>query len=177
MPVILFIAIAFLLGSITPIYLPMNSSVARYVSSPILANLSFFFMALLATVIALGVALMVSPGINGVEVFSKFRSVPTYLYLSGVISALLILGTTALIPRLGASTFFVLFVSGQVLMALIVSHFGLLESPQDPISTQKVFGVVFLIIGVSLSTIKGFDFWTVPVEFVSQSWTTLIGKI
>lgn len=152
MQFIVSILAAFLMGAITPIYLPMNSSVARYVGSPILANIAFFFMGLATTFIALSITLLLTANTDGLAIAAKFRSVPIYLYLSGVFSALLILGTTALIPRLGASTFFVLFVLGQVLMAALVSHLGILESPKDPISLQKIIGIILLSTGVGLAT-------------------------
>lgn len=154
MQLLLLLTIAFAMGAITPIYLPMNSSVARYVGSPVLANVSFFFIALATTLIALSLTLLWPSNVSGVAIITKYKDVPVYLYLSGILSAFLILGTTALIPRLGASTFFILFVSGQIIMAAIVSHFGILESPQEPISTQKVVGIALLIIGVTLTTFK-----------------------
>ncbi|WP_414562211.1 MULTISPECIES: DMT family transporter [unclassified Anabaena] len=152
MQFIVFLLAAFLMGAITPIYLPMNSSVARYVGSPILANMAFFFMGLATTLIALSITLLLTANTDGLAIAAKFRNVPIYLYLSGVFSALLILGTSVLIPRLGASTFFVLFVLGQVVMAAVVSHLGILESPKDPISLQKIVGIIFLITGVGLTT-------------------------
>ena len=165
MQVLFLLIIAFTMGAITPIYLPMNSSVARYVGSPILANLSFFFMALAATLITLSITLLLSSNMSGATIIAKYKEVPVYLYLSGILSALLILGTTAVIPRLGASTFFILFVSGQVIMAAIVSHLGILESPQEPISMQKVFGISLLLIGVTLTTFKNVN-W-LPAVFKS----------
>lgn len=164
--------VAFMMGAITPIYLPMNSSVARYVGSPILANVSFFFMALAVTLIALSVMLLWTSN-EGVAIFSKFKEVPLYLYLGGVFSALLVLGTTILIPRLGASTFFVLFVSGQVILAAVISHFGLLESPQEPISVQKMAGITLLITGVALVTFKEVSWISASVKSLGLNlWGT-----
>ncbi|MBD2247315.1 DMT family transporter [Nostoc sp. FACHB-888] len=37
-------------------------------------------------------------------------------------------------------------------MAAVVSHLGILESPKDPISLQKIAGIIFLIAGVGLVT-------------------------
>ena len=47
MQFVVFLFTAFLMGAITPIYLPMKSSIARYVGSPILANVTFFLIALI----------------------------------------------------------------------------------------------------------------------------------
>ena len=152
MQFILLILAAFSMGIVTTVYLPMNSSVAKYVGSPVVANVAFFLVALLTTLIAFSVTLWLVPNMEGLQTVQKLRTVPAYLYLGGVCSALFILGTTLLIPRLGANSFFILFVSGQVIMAVIISHFGLLESPKDPISLQKIIGVMLLIIGVFTTT-------------------------
>jgi transporter family-2 protein len=42
-------------------------------------------------------------------------------------------------------------VSGQILMAIIVSHFGILESPQDPITLRKTLGAILVVAGAVLS--------------------------
>jgi transporter family-2 protein len=83
---------------------------------------------------------------------SRLRDVPGYLYLSGFLSAFMIIGTTFLIPQLGARRFFILLISGQVLMAIVVSHFGMLESPRDAITISKLIGAGLVVAGVFLST-------------------------
>jgi len=143
MPPFIYFMIAFLLGAITPIYLPMNSVISRHVGSPALANVVFFFIAFVAT--------SLFAASESSLVFHRFQGVPAYLYLSGVVSAVLVLSTTILIPRLGANHFFILFVSGQVMMALIVSHLDILNSPQDSLPLRKFMGAILLLLGVSLS--------------------------
>ena len=86
------------------------------------------------------------------DTLNKIKEVPVYLYLTGVISAFMILGTTFLIPHLGARRFFILLISGQIIMAIVVSHFGVLESPKDPISMKKIIGASIVIIGAFIST-------------------------
>ena len=61
------------------------------------------------------------------------------------------LGTTFLIPHIGARKFFILLIAGQIIMAMAVSHFGLLESPKDPINLTKIIGAIFVFVGVILS--------------------------
>jgi len=144
-PSLLFWLVAFAMGMITSIYLPMNGVVARYVGSALLANIPFYLLGTITTLFLFSLT-------GNLGAIAQFRTVPKYLYLSGFISAFLILGSTFLIPKLGAGRFFVLFVAGQVLMALIVSHFGLLASPQEPITLKKGLGTLLLVIGVFLAT-------------------------
>ena len=70
----------------------------------------------------------------------KIKNVPEYLFLPGFVAALMVVGTTYIIPKVGARKLFILVITGQILMALIVNHFGLLESPKDPITQKKLLG-------------------------------------
>ena len=139
-----FLIIAFLMGVILSTYLPMNSAASRYLGSSIAASFSFFIV---ATTTSLCILLFSGQ----YQCLTKLKSVPVYLHIAGIISAFFIVGTTFLVPRIGARTFFVLLVSGQILMAIAISHFGLLESPQDPVTIKKLAGAMLVIGGAILS--------------------------
>lgn len=140
-----FIVIALLMGALMSVYLPMNGAVSRYLGSAMAATITFFSVALATAII-----IFVFWGEH--SAMTKLRQVPSWLYLSGFLSAFMIIGTTYLIPHLGARRFFILLVSGQVLMAIVVSHFGILESPADAITLKKLCGAALVIAGVFLST-------------------------
>jgi transporter family-2 protein len=145
MQTMMFISLAFFLGVLMSIYLPMNSSVSRYIGSPITANVTFFLTALLTSIIIFLVG-------GQFDTISKVKEVPVYLYLTGFVSAFMILGTTFLIPHLGARKFFILLIAGQILMAVVISHFGILESPKDPITMKKLIGASLAVIGAIITT-------------------------
>ena len=141
----LYLVLAFSMGLIMSIYLPMNSSVAKYIGSAITANVTFFFVALLTSVLIF----LLSGQFNTIN---HLKNVPAFLYLTGFISAFVVLGTTFLIPHIGARKFFILLITGQVLMAIVVSHFGILESPRDPVNMKKMIGAVLVLAGAIFST-------------------------
>ena len=142
---VFYIFIAVLMGIIISIYLPMNSSVSRYLGSVFTANITFFLVALITSILLF-------------LIFGEFntiyfiKNVPPYLYLTGFVSAFIVLGTTFLIPHLGARNLFIFVVSGQILMAVIVSHFGILESPEDPITFKKICGAILVVCGAYVSS-------------------------
>ena len=141
----LFLLVAFFMGVVMSIYLPMNSSVSRYLGSPVAAAVVFFIVALATTV-------MVFIYFGAYQSISKLKEVPKYLYLAGFISAFMIIGTTFIIPQIGARKFFILLVTGQILMAILVSHLGILESPKDPVTLKKLIGATLVVTGAALST-------------------------
>ena len=140
------ISLAVLLGIMLAVYLPMNSSVARHLGSPIAASIPFFLIALITSVLLLFI-------IGDQGTILNIKKVPSYLFLSGFMAALMILGTTFLLPRIGARQFFIVVLTGQLIMAMILSHFGLLESPKDPITIKKLLGASLMFIGAALSTL------------------------
>jgi len=142
----LFYILTLVMGVILSIYLPMNSAVARHLGSPITASMPFFFVAFLTTI---GILL-----ISGdTRTLMKLKQLPPYMFLPGFIAAFMVLGTTFLIPKIGARRFFILAIAGQVLMAMILSHFGALESPKDPVTLKKLAGAILMVIGAAISTL------------------------
>lgn len=141
----LYIVLAFAMGLIMSIYLPMNSSVAKYVGSSIAANVIFFIVALLTSTLIFLLS-------GRWDTINHLNDVPAFLYLAGFVSAFVVLGTTFLIPHIGARKFFILLITGQILMAMVVSHFGILESPKDPINLQKMIGAALVLAGAVFST-------------------------
>jgi len=140
------IFLSLLVGSLLSIYLPMNSMVSKQIGSAITANITFFLMALVTSIVLFAIW-----GDNAT--LSRLKSVPAYLYLTGFVSAFIVLATTYLIPQLGVRRFFILTISGQILTAMIVSHYGLLATPTDPLSAKKIVGAALVILGAVFSTL------------------------
>ena len=113
--------------------------------SAITANVNFFFFALFT-------AILIFLIFGQFTTIHHLKEVPSILYITGVISAFVVLGSTILIPHIGARKFFILLIAGQVLMAIVVSHFGLLESPKNPINMKKMIGAILVLTGAIFST-------------------------
>jgi transporter family-2 protein len=144
MQTLLYVLLAVLTGAIISVYLPMNSVISRYLGSPVAANVSFFAVALLTSI-------LIFTMFGDIRAVYRVKNIPPYLFLTGVVSALMVLDTTFLIPKLGARKLFILLIAGQVVMAMVISHFGILESQKDPITFQKLIGAALLIVGAIVS--------------------------
>ncbi len=142
----LYTLIALFMGVIYSIYLPMNSSVSKYLGSPLTATVSFY-------TVALATSILIFIFFGKFETIYKIKNVPPYLFLTGFISAFIVLGITFLIPKIGVRKLFILSIAGQIIMAIIVSHFGALESPKDPITFRKIIGAILLFSGALVSVI------------------------
>ncbi len=140
----IYILLALFVGIISAIYLPMNSSVSKYLGSPLTANITFYFVALVTSIIVFAM-------VGDFQTIGNIKTVPVYLYLTGFISAFIVLAITFLIPILGPRKLLIISLAGQLVMAMIVSHLGILESPKDPITIKKVIGAGLLFLGVMVS--------------------------
>jgi len=140
----IYIFLALMIGVISAVYLPMNSSVSRYLGSPLTATITFYTVALATAVIMFLL-------LGDVATLKNITQVPAWLYLTGFVSAFIVFAITFLIPKLGARQLVILSIAGQLVMAMIVSHLGMLESPKDPITLKKVVGAGLLFAGAVVS--------------------------
>lgn len=79
------------------------------------------------------------------------KAVPVYLWFSG--GALSAFGVSIfyfLIPRMGVGSMMSYALSGQMLMAIIASHFGWFHQTIKPVDIKQITGLVFLISGILL---------------------------
>lgn len=134
------------LGVAFGLYLPLNSLTARVVGSPFLANIVFFGFGLIT---AMAVALLAG---HRASDLARFAGVPWWMYLSGVLSGLMILGSAFLIPQIGPGPFFVLFIAGQVVTGAMIGHMGWFGLTIDPASLRTILGIGCVILGAWLVT-------------------------
>jgi len=81
----------------------------------------------------------------------EIRAIPVYLWFSGgALSAFGVGMFYYLIPKMGIDSMMSCALSGQILIAVIVSHFGLFDQPIKSVNVLKIVGVISLIVGVIL---------------------------
>jgi len=134
-----------LLGVVLAVHLAMNGKVGSVLSNPRVGNALFWCIgALSATVI----------GLTGwrTGALAPLKQVHPLLLTAGVLGACLVFAIVWLIPLVGAGPVMITLLAGQVIGGLIMSHFGWLGSPVQPITITKLVGVLVMIGGVVLAT-------------------------
>lgn len=142
-----YIILSLFLGFVLAFHLAMNSEVGSIVQNPQMGNGLFWIIGAVTAVI-IGV-MNWDPNF-----FEAVKEVPLWLLTAGAMGAALVFGIAWVIPQIGAGTFFVLMIAGQVITGLIFSHFGILGSPVEPISAMKVLGVLLVVGGAAIVTFK-----------------------
>lgn len=82
--------------------------------------------------------------------WEKAGQAPWYVYLGGVLSILIIFGVAAAISRLGVIIATTSIVTGQLLTAALLDHFGLFGLERISFTWLKGVGVLLLIVGARL---------------------------
>ncbi len=85
---------------------------------------------------------------------ANFRNLPGpsqwYLYLGGLIGLLIVAAPIFLVPRIGATATLTAVVVGQLALAVVIDHFGLLGVPRNELTITRILGVVILALGTLL---------------------------
>jgi len=122
----LFILMLFL-GVVLTVHLAMNAQVGVIVQNAKMGNAIFWTIGAI-TAIIIGLTAW------DADVFDRLKEVPFWLLTAGVMGGALVFGIAWVMPQIGAARGFVLMIAGQVITGLVLSHFGLLGSPVEPIS-------------------------------------------
>jgi transporter family-2 protein len=86
----------------------------------------------------------------GMPSVDRLQAVPLYLWGGGIISAFGVGMFYFLIPRMGVGPMMSFALTGQIVLAVIASHFGWFDQPVKPMNLTRVIGLLILVAGVSL---------------------------
>jgi transporter family-2 protein len=134
-----------LLGIVLAVHLAMNGKVGSVLNNARVGNALFWCIG------AIGAVLI---GLTGWQrgALEPLRNVHPVLLTAGLMGTSLVFAIAWLIPRVGAGPVMITLLAGQVLGGLLMSHYGWLGSPVQPITATKAIGVLVMIGGVVLST-------------------------
>lgn len=127
-----------------PTQATVNSKLAGYVESPISAAFISF---------AVGtVALFVYMLLTGVPLGSlaSSKDAPLVAWIGGFLGAFFVSVMATVVPRIGVALAFSLAIGGQMLVTLLIDHFGWLGVPEKPINLWRVLGAALITVGVIL---------------------------
>jgi transporter family-2 protein len=122
----------------------MNAELRRVLGNANSAALVSFAVGTLALI---GLLLVSRTAIPAREALA---AVPLWAWFGGLFGAFYVAISTIVAMEVGATSLLVLAMAGQLLMALVVDHFGWLGLPEHPITWVRLLGVTLLAAGVWL---------------------------
>jgi len=134
-----------LLGVVLAVHLAMNGKVGAVLNNARVGNALFWCIGALGSV-------MIGLTGWGSGALQPLKQVHPALLTAGLMGACLVFAIAWLIPQVGAGPVMITLLAGQVIGGLLMSHFGWLGSPVQPITLMKLVGVAVMIGGVSLAT-------------------------
>jgi len=140
----LYILIALLAGAMMPTQAATNNKMAVVVESPILAALLSF---LVGTIALFAYALLTGESISNLGLA---KNAPPIAWVGGLLGAFFVAAAVTLVPRLGVAMTFSLIIAGQMIVTLIIDHFGLLGVPVKELSFARIAGILLITSGVIL---------------------------
>ncbi|MFN3887361.1 MAG: DMT family transporter [Aquabacterium sp.] len=135
-------AIAMLAGAAVPFQAASNAALGRALGHPLWATLSSLVVSLVVVAVLLVVARVPAP------TFGMAAQGPAWLWLGGVAGVAYITAALMLTPKLGAASFIVCVIAGQMLASLAIDHLGLMRLPQRPAGAWRVAGIGLILLGM-----------------------------
>ncbi|HUR98999.1 MAG TPA: DMT family transporter [Pyrinomonadaceae bacterium] len=139
-----YLLLALAAGAMMPTQAATNNKMAVVVGSPILSAFISFFIG----TVALFAYVMIS-GIPLSSIASATQA-PAVAWIGGLLGAFFVTATVTLVPRLGVAMTFSLVIAGQMIVTLLIDHFGLLGVPVKEVSLARIAGIVLIASGVVL---------------------------
>ena len=133
------------LGVVLAVHLSMNAKVGSVLNNARVGNALFWCIGAVAAVLV---------GASGWSsgALSPIREVHPLLLTAGALGACLVFAIAWLIPQVGAGSVMITLLAGQIIGGLVMSHFGWLGSPVQPITLMRLVGTVVMVAGVVLAT-------------------------
>ena len=141
-PILVFLTLL-LAGAATALQGPTNARLVTAAGSPLNAA----FVSFAVGTVALGclaVALQTRPDVGAM------KALPWWAWMGGLYGCAFVVSAAWGVPRLGVAMTITLMVGGQLLLSLILDHFGALGVPRQPLNIGRIAGVGLVLAGVLL---------------------------
>src|SRR5688572_10104738 len=139
-----YILLALAAGAMMPTQAATNNKMAMVVGGPILSAFISFFVGTVALLVYLLIA-----GVPLTDIASA-KEAPAIAWIGGLLGAFFVAAAVTLVPRLGVALTFSLIVAGQMIVTLVIDHFGLLGVPVKEVSLARIGGILLIAGGVVL---------------------------
>jgi len=133
------------LGVVLTVHLAMNGKVGEAIGNPRVANALFWCIGAVGAVV-IGATGWTPGALDGI------REINPILLTAGAIGASLVFAIAWAIPKVGAFGLMMGLLAGQILGGMVLSHFGWLGSPLQPITMLNLMGAAVMVGGVVLAT-------------------------
>ena len=141
-PTFFYLIMALFTGALIPIQAATNAAFSKSASNPLITGMMVFVIGFIGMFILSLIMRTSWPTVH------QLSSAPAYSYLGGLIVATYVVMITILVPRIGVGAAIALIVTGQILCAVAIDHFGFFNVQVRSIDTSRLVGVLLMIAGI-----------------------------
>ena len=133
------------IGVVLTVHLAMNGKVGAAIGNPRVGNMVFWCVGAVGSIL-IGLSGWQAGALGGI------REVNPLLLTAGLMGASIVFGIAWLFPQVGAANATIALLFGQIGGAMVLSHFGWLGSPVQPVTLRSAVGAAVMLAGVVLAT-------------------------
>jgi transporter family-2 protein len=138
------LALTIAAGTVIPIQAGVNAALSRRLGHTVIAALvNFASGAVVLFVVAVVLRVRVPNP-------ATLRAVPPWIWAGGTLGTVLVLTTTYVAPKLGATVMISFVLASQLVTSLVLDHYGLVGFSSHPLSPGRLLGVGLLLAGLVL---------------------------
>lgn len=123
----------------------INSQLKTYLNSPLQASLISFLVGTFCLLLLSSIEQAKYPTL------SQLQTIPLWLFFGGLLGVYGVSMSIYTAPKLGFISFTGLVLFGQVLMSMLLDHFGWFGVEKNPIHWQRLLGAMCIAIGIILT--------------------------
>ena len=141
---ILFLFIALCVGGLLPVQGSINAHLGKSLNHPLQATFISFFGAI---IVLLFLLVVLNPPLPSV---SQLKTAPAFYYTGGIYGVIFVTTILMLAPRIGIANTLVATIIGQLVISVILDHFGVLGLMRHPVNGFRLLGCAGLLVSLYL---------------------------
>ncbi|WP_018248424.1 DMT family transporter [Orenia marismortui] len=143
---LIYYLLPFIAGAGITIQVGLNSKLGNFINSPTLASLISFIVGSLG----LGTTFIINVVSKNDSLASlqNLKESDWWMWIGGLLGAFYIFTTIFTSQKIGFANMFSLVIGGQIILAIIFDHFGIMGATVHPINSLRIIGTICIIIGV-----------------------------
>ena len=145
--VYIWLIIGFIFGFCPPIQTAINSALGQHLHSSIMASLISFTV---GTIVLFILTLIFNKSLKVATFNNKQGKLKPIYFIGGILGVIFVTTNIILMPHLGAALTTIIVMLGQMLMGIVIDHFGLLGTNVNKVTPRKISGIIAIMIGIIL---------------------------
>ena len=134
--------LAIIVGALIPVQAGTNAILSKVTGHVFYSSLILFGVGIVFVLAFIVILRPIPPSVG------ELIAAPLHSYAGGFIVAIYVISITFLAPRIGVGNAVFLIVTGQILSAAIIDHYGLFGSDIFPFTIKKAAGLGCMVVGL-----------------------------